>query len=168
MLQPTLYWIEAAVPLRLAVMSRPRGDDDLREEVAGLAAAGVDTLVSLLEPSEVRELGLRMAQQHCEALGLCFVSFPIPDRGVPKPAQPFVSLVQMLRRRLVSGAHVAVHCRAGIGRSGLLVASLLVAVGHSPAEALEMTSRSRGVQVPDTPEQEAWLHRYARELGGAT
>jgi protein-tyrosine phosphatase len=165
-LQPTLYWIEEAAPRRLAIVSRPRGDEDLADELKALAAAGVNTVVSLLEPSEVRDLGLRLEQMQCEANGLAFISFAIPDRGIPKPA-PFVSLMRMVDRQLVSGAAVAVHCRAGIGRSGLVAAGLLVAQGRSPAEAFTAVSNARGVRVPDTPDQEAWLHRQAQSLRSA-
>lgn len=161
MLQPTLYWVEGAEPRRLAILSRPRGEEDLVDEVKALAEQGVNTVVSLLESSEVRDLGLRLEQAHCEAHGLLFVSFPIPDRGVPMTAPSFVSLVRMLDGRLTSGAAVAVHCRAGIGRSGLLAASLLIAMGQSADEALVAVSKARGVRVPDTPDQEAWLRRQA-------
>jgi protein-tyrosine phosphatase len=75
--------------------------------------------------------------------------------------------MRMVDRQLVSGAAVAVHCRAGIGRSGLVAAGLLVAQGRSPAEAFTAVSNARGVRVPDTPDQEAWLHRQAQSLRSA-
>lgn len=167
MLHPTLYWIEGASPWRLAIMSRPRGNEDLADELSTLARLGVGAVVSLLEPAESRELGLRNEQALCEENRLTFTSLPIPDRGVPKEASAFVASVKSLQRQLHAGTAMAAHCRAGIGRSGLLVASLLVASGHSPSEAFAITSKARGVGVPDTRAQEVWLQTHARRLQSA-
>lgn len=66
--------------------------------------------------------------------------------------------------RLRSGGHVYIHCRAGIGRSGLVTACLLYRLGfHAVWETLE---RARGVAVPDTDEQKDWVERF-RMGGGA-
>lgn len=168
MLQPTLYWIEGPPTRRMAIMSRPRGNEDLQEEIVALARLGVNAIVSMLEPDEVWELGLREEQAHCAAQGFSFISLPIPDRGTPRSAQAFIAVIRSLREQVLSGAVLAVHCRAGIGRSGLLMAGLLVAFGHSPAEALAIASSARGVKVPDTPAQEKWLYANAHALGSAT
>ena len=48
---------------------------------------------------------------------------------------------------------MVVHCRQGIGRSGLVAACLLVRKGISPGAAVEMVSAARGVSVPETTEQ---------------
>ena len=53
-----LFWIEHGGAGRLAITARPRADDWLDAEVDAWNAAGVDLVVSLLEPSEVSELGL--------------------------------------------------------------------------------------------------------------
>jgi hypothetical protein len=44
--------------IRLAIMPRPRGDEWLAEEVRGWSRLGLNHVISLLEPHEVRELGL--------------------------------------------------------------------------------------------------------------
>lgn len=168
MLKPSLFWVVDASPWRLAIMSRPRGDDDLDDEISALARLGVGAIVSMLEPAEARELGLRDEQAACDAHGIVFIHLPIPDRGVPGDARGFVRSIRSVQRQLDGGATVAVHCRAGIGRSGLLVASLLVAAGHSPAAAFAITGKARGIHVPDTPAQEAWLgsHEHALRIDG--
>ena len=42
------------------------------------------------------------------------------------------------------GKHVAVNCMSGVNRSGLLVGRALVALGHTPEEAIEAVRRARG------------------------
>ncbi len=56
------------------------------------------------------------------------------------------------------------HCRQGIGRSGLVAARLLAKKGTSPGAAIEMVSAARGLAVPETAEQREWIDRYAATL----
>jgi hypothetical protein len=78
-----VYWIETSHDGRLAIMARPRAGDWLEEEVANWQAAGIDIVVSLLEMSEVTELGLQQEAALCQAQKIGFISFPIPDRQMP-------------------------------------------------------------------------------------
>jgi protein-tyrosine phosphatase len=71
-------------------------------------------------------------------------------------------LVAAIEQRLRSGESVAVHCRAGIGRSGLLGACILKAFGVDPDSAFRLLGRARGVAVPDTDAQIAWVREYSR------
>ncbi|MGW6917001.1 hypothetical protein ACWGB8_24705 [Kitasatospora sp. NPDC054939] len=80
---------------------------------------------------------------------------PLPDRTVPDPAAVLPTL-HGLARRLRDGAHVVTHCRAGLGRSSLLAASLLVLNGIDPDTAWSRIERARGLAVPDTAEQRRW------------
>jgi protein-tyrosine phosphatase len=162
MLQPDVYWLRELEGVRLAIMPRPRSGEWLTDEVAGWNRLGVQTVVSLLEPHEVRELDLADEESLCLAANLKFVSFPIPDRGVPSNLVEFARLVVEIEQRLRSRESVAVHCRAGIGRSGLLGACILDAFGVDPNSAFGMLSRARGVTVPDTDAQIAWVREYAR------
>ena len=162
MIQPDVYWLRELDGVRLAIMSRPRGGEWLADEIAGLNRLGVQTVVSLLESHEVRELDLADEQSLCERANLEFVSFPIPDRGVPKNPMEFANLVTSIEQRLRSGESVAVHCRAGIGRSRLLGACVLNAFGVDPDSAFGMLSRARGVTVPDADAQVTWVRGYAR------
>jgi len=162
MLQPDVYWLRELEVVRLAIMPRPRSGEWLTDEIAGWNRLGVKTVVSLLEPHEVRELELADEESLCLAANLKFVSFPIPDRGVPINVVEFARLVVEIEQRLRSGESVAVHCRAGIGRSGLLGACVLYAFGVDPNSAFGMRSRARGVTVPDTDAQIAWVREYAR------
>lgn len=86
-----------------------------------------------------------------------FRAFPITDRGLPDSVEEFLTLVAWLHGELQGGRGIGVHCRAGIGRSSLLAACLLVKSGFSASAAFGAISRARGIEVPDTPAQAAWL-----------
>jgi protein-tyrosine phosphatase len=158
-----LHWVTELEPHRLALMPAPRGGEWLAEEVAAWHTAGVSTVVSLLEPFEVRELELKLESSLCEALGLQFLSLPIPDHSIPASAPAVSALVARLISQLRGGAVVAIHCRAGIGRTGLVAGCVLHQLGLPFESIFPALERARGVRVPDTPEQVEWVRRFARE-----
>ncbi len=160
---PEIYWIKNVHPARLALMPRPRSGEWLADEIAGWARAGIDTVVCLLETHEVRELGLNEERALCETQGIEFLSFPIPDRGTPRSVLATADLVDDLVLRLGRGNGVAIHCRAGIGRSGLITGCVLLDLGVPPHEVFPVLSAARGVPVPDTPGQAEWLGFFRRE-----
>jgi protein-tyrosine phosphatase len=160
---PPIFWIECGSTGRLAIVSRPAAER-LSQEIAAWRAAGLTMVASLLEPEEQRVLGLRDEAALCHAHGIEFALFPIPDGGVPASLVDGVALARRLARIVEAGGTVGVHCRASIGRSGMIAASVLMALGRSEEHALEAVAAGRGLRVPETPEQRAWISSAAREL----
>jgi protein-tyrosine phosphatase len=157
-----IYWIESGAAGRLAILARP-APERISEEVAAWRDAGVTTVASLLEPEEQRALGLRAEAELCRAHGIDFAAFPIPDRGIPASLEGAVALARRLAHTIEAGGTVGVHCHACIGRSGMIAAAVLMALGRSEHQALELVAAGRGLRVPETPEQRAWVKLAARE-----
>jgi len=157
---PQLYKVLTRDEGFLAVMARPRAGDWLDDEVRGLRALGVDTVASLLEFSEEVALDLSSERQAIENLGMRFVSFPIADRGVPAGYRDFSAFADELAKEVQGGRGVVVHCRAGIGRSGITAAAVLVALGRPADEVFSLISEARGLHVPDTEAQIEWFHEH--------
>jgi protein-tyrosine phosphatase len=126
-------------------------------DVEEMKAEGIDVLVSLLEAAEAVDLGLAEEERQCSEAGIEFVSVPVPDRGVPEHGQEFRAVAERLLAQVAASRTVAIHCRAGIGRSSLLVATILVLSGASPGDAWTKIAKARGLPVPDTAEQRRWL-----------
>ena len=59
----------------------------------------------------------------------------------------------------LEGKNVAVHCRQGIGRSGLIAAGLLTTSGIPPDEAIQIVSTARRLAVPETMDQRLWVEQ---------
>lgn len=160
------FRIPLDVPGTLAITPRPRGGDWLRDDIQRLGAEGVGLLVSLLTRPEQQELGLEDEAGMCAACGVAFVSVPVADLGVPEDARSFIAVVGRLATALQAKRFVAVHCRQSVGRSGLLVTSIAVALGVPLVRAIEVISAARGVRVPETPGQMAWLRENEARLAG--
>jgi predicted protein tyrosine phosphatase len=162
-----VFWIAGPWKGRLGILPRPRGGDWLADEILAWRAAGIDVVVSLLEPREETELVLEAEADATAASGIEFRPFPLPDRGVPASPDAVADLAHTIVAALDAGKNVAVHCRQGIGRSGLIVGGVLVAAGREVGEALETIEASRGVEVPETAEQRRWINDFAEWLATA-
>ena len=117
----------------------------------------------MLPEEEAAKLGVDREAEVCAALGLRFRNHPIPDFSLPD-LTAFAALVEDMVARLAEGGQIAVHCRAGIGRSGMVAAATLVRLGAEPGAALAEVSAARGVPVPDTEEQAAFVTAFARAV----
>lgn len=154
-------WINAPLKGRLAIMARPRAGDWLQDEISNWRAEGIEIVVSLLEPDEVLELGLSEEASLCSNANIEFLSFPILDRGVPYSPSKTAELARSLVTQIHSGKSIAIHCRAGIGRSALIAGCILVSTGIKAGEAFELVAAARGLKVPDTDAQIRWLHDFS-------
>ena len=156
-----LYWLDERWPGKLALAARPRGGDWLQDEISNWKRAGIGSVVSLLTQEEEKDLDLRDESRESNAQGLDFISFPIPDRQVPTSEAKLAAALEKISDALSAGKNVVVHCRQGVGRSGLVAACLLVKSGMSPGAAVEKISAARGVAIPETIEQREWVDHYA-------
>lgn len=157
-----IYWVRCDTPGRLAIMPRPRGGEWLEDDLQSLRSEGVDVVVSLLQPEEVAELDLIREEALCRAVGMEYLSHPVRDHDVPSAPDPADLLVRELGQRLRRRRNVAIHCRAGIGRSATLAACALAQCGLPLHEALLRLAEARGFAVPETPEQLQYVEDFCR------
>jgi len=155
-MKPEIYWIPGPWAGRLAIAARPRGGDWVEDEVNGWRLAGIDTVVSLVEREEAVQLELLNEGRAAEKSGIRFISFPIPDRGLPASTRDAVLLMAAIAGALEEGKNVAVHCRQGIGRSGMFAAGVVISSGTNPQEAIRVVTSARGIPIPETSEPRAW------------
>ena len=114
------YWIE---PGRLAGGSCPRPED-----FASLQEQGFERILSLLEDPRQAAYDPEDARARFE-----WFNVPMTDHRTPDLAQ----LLEVHKRLRAHPSRPAlVHCYAGIGRTGLVALSYLMANGLSEAEAI--------------------------------
>jgi len=151
-----LFWINRFRDGNLAIMPAPRVVERMEDTILAWRNDGIDCVVSLLEPSEIPALDMAESEL-CREFGIEFLSFPIPDKSVPPSLDAFAGIVALLAGRISSGHSVAIHCRAGIGRSTTVAASVLIWLGVDAEVALDMIAEARGREVPETEAQRQWI-----------
>lgn len=157
-----LYWIDHHGAGRLAIAARPQAGDRLDADLKAWTADGVDVVVSLLEEEEASKLGLQREPESCASNGLAFVSFPIPDFGLPPGRPQAMQLTRRLAAELELGRTIVIHCRGGIGRSSTMAACTLISCGVSADDALSRIAAARGRRVPETADQRDWVLSFAK------
>jgi protein-tyrosine phosphatase len=160
MLPPAIYRINTIGAWKIALAPRPRGGDDLDDEMVAWRNASIDLVVSLLETAEARELELVEQASSCQRNSIAFRMFSIPDRGVPERRDKFIALIAFLTEEVKAGKSLLIHCRAGIGRTGLVACCLLQSLGIKAEQAWALLSEARGVMVPDTEQQKKYAELF--------
>ncbi len=158
------YWV---VPGRLLAGEYP-GDLDpeqAKAKVARLEDAGVDVFVDLTGPADhlVPYAGhLRRARHE---------HFPLPDVSVPRRREEARRILDCIDGHLEAGRTVYVHCRGGVGRTGVVIGCWLARHGQPGQASLDRlaalwrqcpksASRPRS---PETGEQEAFVRTWREE-----
>ena len=167
MIGTALHWVDGPWKGKLAMSSRPRGGEWLEDEMAYWRRSGVDTVVSLLEAHEERDLGLLSERDVATSSGMTFRSLPLQDRGVPESDASLRQQIELLEPELRAGRNVLLHCRQGIGRTGLVAACLLLAAGWDAENALKTLCDARGIPVPETSAQREWIDQFASSFAHA-
>jgi protein-tyrosine phosphatase len=130
----------------------------LAHEMARLKRQGVATLVGLVDDDELGSVAYEDIAEAAQGVGVTSIRLPLRDFAVPTPAQEeeWAGIKDHAVRLFRQGQSLAIHCMAGIGRSGTMAGCLLVHLGMAPQQAL---ARIRALQPEalETEEQLAYL-----------
>jgi len=147
-LPPHFNWI---IPGQLAGMGKPGLTGDMDQDLTAIATAGITHLVSL-----TKEL---FPAEKLRPYGISGRHFPITDMSVPAIGTT-ASLCRDIKRKMESGNGVALHCHAGLGRTGTILASVLVWLGKTPDEAVQEI-RAIGKGYIQNKAQLDFVYRFA-------
>ncbi|MCC6555864.1 MAG: dual specificity protein phosphatase family protein, partial [Polyangiaceae bacterium] len=139
---------------RLAGTPRPGLIDDFEADLEALRSVGVTLLVTL-ETERLPDAALRAA-------GLRSLFFPVEDMRAPS-IEAARAHCEEIARLEAAGEVIAVHCRAGLGRTGTMLAAQLVHEGASALEAIEAVRRVEAQWIKSEA-QIVFLERFAEAL----
>ncbi|BCG47958.1 Predicted protein-tyrosine phosphatase [Citrifermentans bremense] len=136
---------------------------DLEKDLSAIIDWGAVALVTLVEEHEFAELHVPDFRQTVIDSGLEWFHLPIVDGSIPDDR--FDRALQGCRGRitelLCKGKGIVIHCRGGLGRTGLFAAMLLSDFGMEPEEAISLIRGARPGAI-ETLEQENYIHTYFR------
>lgn len=157
------YWV---IPGRLLAGEYPSADKDqeARARLTRLNEAGIDYIVDLTQHGELPPY------RHLLPKGTEHLRFPILDTWVPDDVLQTRKLLAAIRAALARGRTVYVHCRAGIGRTGLVVGCFLADQESDGKSALKILNRlwqqseraKSWPKVPQTAEQAAYILHWPK------
>ena len=103
-----------------------------------------DVIVTLLTQQDLVDIQAINLLDGIKQKGIQSIHFPIRDKFIPEDIETFTQLVLGIVELLHTGKTVIVHCNGGKGRTGLVVAAVLIAYQNSSvAEALNIIRAAR-------------------------
>lgn len=117
-------------------------------------------LVTLVSPVELDILQLRRLPDEARKRHIEALFFPIENCGTPSSLHHLDELVSRILNAAKSGKTPVLHCWAGLGRTGLVAASCLVACGFDALEAIRTIRKIRPRTI-ENEDQEDFVIAYA-------
>ncbi len=148
-------------------------------KIDALLMAGIRTFIDLTEPNElipyeceltVHALKIGLPQEEIDTIE--YHRFAIPDRCIPPSPHLIESVIAVLEDCERRGRKAAVHCRGGVGRTGMIVRVLASPKWCSPGwkgsfevyrwEWRQVEKSKRFPRSPETGQQEDYVKGFKR------
>lgn len=131
---------------------------NLEEDLNTIQQWGAHSLISLMELFEFPLLGLHQFPQSLDKSRLQWIHLPITDMAIPGSGfeEQWQEKSKQVHQLLKDGEKIVIHCRGGLGRTGLLAARILVEAGIAPRDAVTSVRQARPHSI-ETYAQEHYI-----------
>ena len=139
---------------------------DLAQDLQVIRDWGATIVVTLIEDHEFQILSVQTLERDVRALGMDWLHLPILDVSIPdhRFEDAWVLEGPKLHKRLDCGERILIHCRGGLGRTGLVAARILVERGCDPQIAIKRIRAVRPHAI-ETSAQERYVLRSTSHPG---
>lgn len=139
---------------------------NLAEDLRTIRAWGATTVVTLIEDEEFHLLGIEALGSEVRRKGMDWLHLPIRDVDIPD--HRFEDAWQVagpaLHRRIDRGEGILIHCRGGLGRTGLVAGLILVERGFAPRDAIKRVRAARPHAIETEAQEDYVLGAKPRAL----
>lgn len=132
---------------------------DLNQDLDLIKDWGAAAVVTLIPQSELNTLQVGNLGAAVEERDMLWLHLPITEAAVPDThfERDWLYSGLRLRQLLRMGKRILIHCRGGLGRTGLLTARLLVELGLPSQEAVAQVRQARPGAI-QTAAQERYVY----------
>ena len=138
-------------------------DVDLTTSVTQLKDAGAQAIVTLMYDAEMNKNEAEDLPQVCDAQGIKWFQLPILDDDAPNEdfAAAFKSNLDDMLSILRNQGTIAVHCKGGSGRTGLVIGLLMFELGYDKADIIKQVQKVRPKALSN-PVQLSFFNEYQK------
>lgn len=133
----------------------------LDEALATLKTAGANAVITLMPDAELAANQLSDLGERCAKYGLELLHLPVADEQVPR--DDFDAAWGRHREQIISlladNATLAIHCKGGSGRTGLIAARILIDLGLAREAAVQRVQALRPKAIQH-PAHVSWLAQF--------
>ena len=127
-------------------------NSSLADALVTLKQAGASAVISLMPASELAANGAEDIGKQCQVQDMAWFHLPVADEQVPLEdfGQGWKASKQSILERLNAGQDIAIHCKGGSGRTGLIAARIMIEAGIPRADAIALVQalRPKAIQHP--------------------
>lgn len=136
-------------------------DTTLEEALLTLKQAGAAGVITLMPYSELAANGAGQIAQQCQALALAWYHLPVADEQVPLEdfGEGWRASRQAIIEHLRDGRSLAIHCKGGSGRTGLIAVRILIEAGIARDEAIALVQALRPKAIQH-PAHVNWINQF--------
>jgi protein-tyrosine phosphatase len=117
----------------------------LVESISTLKTAGTDMLITLMFDDEMEANNASTLPLECKKMEIDWIQLPILDDAAPN--QNFESQWNVHKAKILALLNnqgtIAVHCKGGSGRTGLVIGLILLALGWPGEKVMEEVQKLR-------------------------
>lgn len=116
---------------------------DLHQDMKCIQTHNIDCIICLIEDFEFDKVQITDYPERVAKAGIDFIHYPMIDHYIPTDLDSFHELVLLTCDLLHSGSQILIHCRGGVGRTGVLCACVLIHYGFSADGAILKVRQNR-------------------------